>query len=72
MVRQLPFSFGLQAVLWNQGQVSLLESISLPWFLDGMILRQIFQKRFTNIDLIDIFTREAAPVASLNLLCLFP
>lgn len=40
-------------------------------FLDYMILRQILQKRFTNIDLIEIFTAETAPVASLNLLCYF-
>ena len=41
-------------------------SISVPWFLDYMILRQILQKRFTNIDLIEIFTIEAAPVVYLN------
>lgn len=56
----------------TQGQYGLLKSISLPWFVDYMILRQILQKGFTDIDLIDIFATKAAPVASVNSLCLFP
>lgn len=56
----------------ESGAIWLIEVDFFTLILDYMILRQIHQERFTNVDLIEIFTTEAAPVASLNSLCLFP